>query len=150
MLFLCWGLPSRPASRVLLDACLIFIDRRDDLPSFFVSFYLGTSLRATLICVGTRRVPSHDEMRILARLRLQLATLQGIGEVDVRATKHMSRKASMPSRASLADTSEVQDIFCRRAHGLARANSQKGGVGLIETSPARRSGIQSKGGLGLS
>jgi len=94
--------------------------------------------------------PSHDEMRILARLRLQLATLQGIGEVDVRATKHMSRKASMPSRASLADTSEVQDIFCRRAHGLARANSQKGGVGLIETSPARRSGIQSKGGLGLS
>lgn len=55
----------------------------------------------------------------------------------------------MPSRASLADTSEVQDIFCRRAHGLARANSQKVGVGLIQTSPARRSGIQTKGGLEL-
>ena len=88
-------------------------------------------------------------MRILARLRLQRATLQGIGEVDARATKLMSRKACMPSRASLADTSE-EDIFCRRAHGLARANSQKVGVGLIQTSPARRSGIQTKGGLGLS
>lgn len=55
----------------------------------------------------------------------------------------------MPSRASLADTSEVQDIFCRRAHGLARANSQKVGVRLIQTSPARRSGTQTKGGLGL-